>query len=86
MRIRAVVDVIEAGIAKLLISPDEQTEIYWPAQHLPEETRESDIVYIDIQVDKAETQQILQKNQDRIAQLLKRTQEMERQQQADDEE
>ncbi|AZR72276.1 hypothetical protein BBF96_02000 [Anoxybacter fermentans] len=78
MRIRAVVDQIEAGKALLLISSNERGKIIWPVKHLPEEIKEGDIVYINIEIDHEETKKIKEKAQDRLARLLKRTQEMEK--------
>lgn len=77
MRIRAVVDVIEAGKVLLMLGPNED-QVFWPQNQLPPELREGDIVYIDVQIDHAETEAVREENRKRYEALVKRTQEMER--------
>ena len=71
MRIRAVVDNIEVGKALLLLDT-EQTPLIWPQAKLPAEVREGDIVYIDVTVDKEETQRIKAENQRKLDELMRR--------------
>ncbi len=79
MQIRAVVDQINSGKALLLVSPDERHSIIWPVELLPKEVREADILYIDVNIDDKETEDLKTKARERIARLVKRTQEMDRQ-------
>lgn len=76
MRIRAVVDVIEAGKVLLLLGAKED-QVFWPQNQLPAELREGDIVYLDVQIDHAETEAVREENRKRFEALLKRTREME---------
>lgn len=75
MRIRAVVDQIEVGKALLLLG-EEQTALVWPVEQLPREIKEGDILYIEIQIDREETEAVKAEAKRRIEELVKRTQEM----------
>lgn len=79
MRIRAVVDQIEVGKALMLLG-EEQTSLIWPVEQLPQEIKEGDIVYIEVQIDHEETEAIKAEAKRRIEELLKRTQDMEQNQ------
>ena len=77
MRLRAVVDQIEAGKAFLIVTKvneRERKKIIWPEEFLPEGTKERDIIYIDAQIDQQETEEILKENKERMDRLINRNQ------------
>ncbi len=84
MKIRAVVDQIEVGKALLLLSSD-QRQVIWPVDYLPKEIKEGDIIYFDVNIDHEETRDKKEQARQRIAEMVKRTQEMERQKAKDSE-
>ncbi len=57
MTIKATLDRIEDKIAVLLIRPEENTKVSIPLFLLPEESKEGDILNIDITKDIPETEQ-----------------------------
>lgn len=66
MTIKATLDRIENKIAVLLIRPEENTKVSIPLFLLPEESKEGDILNIDITKDIPETEQA----KERVASLL----------------
>lgn len=55
MKIQATIDQIDNGQARLLIRPQEEQEMIWPEQFLPQGTKEGDILKIEISKDEEET-------------------------------
>ena len=53
---KATVDRIENDIAVLLIRPDEKHDITIPIEYLPEGTKEGDILNLEFEIDKKETE------------------------------
>ncbi len=78
MKVRAVVDQIESGKALLLIGPS-QEQVFWALEHLPKEVKEGDILYMDINIAYEDTHDKKEAARQRIADLVRRTQEMDRQ-------
>ena len=53
---KATVDRIENEIAVLLIRPDEKYDITIPIKYLPERTKEGDILNLEFEIDRKETE------------------------------
>ena len=68
---KTTLDRIEEGTAVLLIRPEEKETVYLPAQYLPENVQEGDILNLQIKLNKEETKNAKQ----RVRNLLNRLQE-----------
>ncbi|MCX7779996.1 MAG: DUF3006 domain-containing protein [Negativicutes bacterium] len=69
MRVKAVLDRIEAGRAVLLAGENE-TAVSWPRRLLPPEAKEGDILVFAIDVDEQATRQSRQEAEKLLRQIL----------------
>ncbi len=70
MHVKAVIDRFEGPKAILLVG-DEEIQVVWPRETLPDGSGEGDILILDLMVDKAATRQARSEADNLLKQLLK---------------
>lgn len=68
MKVKAVIDRIEEGYYAVLLVGPEEIEVHWPAHYLPAGARESNIIEIQLTIDKSATD----KQKDKVVNLIEK--------------
>lgn len=69
---KGVIDRIEDELAVILIGKEEEAEIYWPLDYLPENSREGSMLEINVELNITETKKRKQKTKNMIDKLKKK--------------
>ncbi|MFW6269567.1 MAG: DUF3006 domain-containing protein [Bacillota bacterium] len=66
---KGVIDRIENGIAVVLIGENEEAEIQWPVDYLPDGAKEGSILNIEVELNKDEVERKKKKSRELINKL-----------------